>query len=154
MNEPLTEEEFQYLKGDVKRIVCQITEHEVIGFFYRLIATVESLKIDIKAHKKHIAYMEDCKFELKEEISLRIKDANHFREENSKLKAEKETSIYDYADLRKETDRLISQRDLRIKVMEEENLKLKKACEILANKEPIDVGSKNYNEIVGVKSNS
>jgi len=35
------DEEFEYLKGDVKRIVCQITEHEMIEQTERLIATVE-----------------------------------------------------------------------------------------------------------------
>ena len=44
MNKPLTDEELDYLKGDVNRIVCQFTEHEIIELVNRLIVTVESLK--------------------------------------------------------------------------------------------------------------
>jgi hypothetical protein len=46
MNEKLvlTDEDFDYLKGDVKRIICQITEHETIELVEKLIATIESLK--------------------------------------------------------------------------------------------------------------
>ena len=44
MSEILNEEELDYLKGDVKRIVCESTEHEVIALVEGLIAKVDSLK--------------------------------------------------------------------------------------------------------------
>lgn len=52
MSEPLNDEEFEYLKGDVKRIVCQITEHEMIEQTERLIATVEHYKTIIQYLKE------------------------------------------------------------------------------------------------------
>ena len=79
MSEPMTDEKFDYLKGDVKRIISQITEHETIKLVEQLIAKVESLKDQTKEDERWIGELSNNAGKLKEENEILISELKEAR---------------------------------------------------------------------------
>lgn len=137
---PLTDEEFEQMKIDrankipmfkvgIERLIATVDywrreRQQTAKDSVSVIDRLQKENADLKGGFTH-GYAKGIKMNPNEDEWIALE------EENAKLRKEKETSMYDYSDLRREADRLI------------------KVCEILANKEPIDVGSNTYNKIMG-----